>query len=653
MAESLTGDPAEAEPSEGDAEKFDRELRYRTFTKRGPKWVVSAIAIAIAAYQLYTAAFPIVSAHPQRAIHLAGMLSLGFLLYPATKGGDRRRIPLQDWFLAAVAIAVNFYIVVGYGGIVQRGTSNYDTLDLVMGVVAVLLVLEGARRVMGLGLPILVLAFIAYGYLGRLVPVSLFAHRGYTLQDIAAYMYMGLDGVYGTALGVSATYLVLFIIFGAFMAKSGLGQFFNELAIALTGRYKGGPAKVAVVASALMGSINGSALANVVSTGSFTIPLMKKIGYKKNFAGAVEASASVGGQILPPIMGAAAFIMAQTLGISYSVIVVAAFPAAILYFLGVITQVHLRASRLELSGLHKTEVPNVSTVLRERGHLIIPIVVLIVLLVFVNVSITFAAFWSIVVTVATAMLRRSTRMRPTDILAALENGARQTVTVALACAAVGIIVGIAALTGFGNNFATAIVELGGSNLFLALVFTMLTAMLLGIGMPSIPAYLIAVTVAAPALKELGVEPLAAHMFVFYFGIFANLTPPVALAAFAASGVSGGSPMRTGVQALKLALAGFVVPYMFVYSSSLLMHRSHPLDALPLFGLGVVIVLLVATALEGYMLRPLGWVWRGVLLAGALLAIMPGWTTDVVGLAVGAAALLTQLVVVRREQAPAG
>lgn len=645
-----TSSPAGGPPPDvTNAEKFDRELQYRTFDGRWPKRVVSVIAIALAVYHLYTAAFPIVSAHPQRAIHLAGMLSLGFLLYPATKGGDRRSLPWYDWVLAGLSLAVNFYIVFDYGGIVQRGTSAYSNLDLAVAITTVVLVLEAARRVMGLGLPILILCFIAYGYFGRVIPIALFAHRGYSLADISAYMYMGLEGIYGTALGVSATYIILFIIFGAFMAKSGLGQFFNDLAVAIAGRSKGGPAKVAVISSAFMGSINGSALANVVSTGAFTIPLMKRVGYKKDFAGAVEASASVGGQILPPIMGAAAFIMAQTLGVDYSVIVIAAFPAAILYFLGVLAQVHLRASRQGLTGMPKADVPEVKKVLAERGHLLVPIIVLIVLLIFVNVSITFAAFWSIVATVVMSMARRNTRMSLRDIFAALENGARQSIPVALACAAVGIIVGIAALTGFGLKFASAIVSVGGSSLFLALIFTMITAMLLGIGMPSIPAYLIAVTVAAPALLKLGVEPLTAHMFVFYFGIFANLTPPVALAAFAAAGISGGSPMRTGFQALRLALAGFIVPYLFVYSSTLLMKRSDLAATLPTFGLGIVIVLMIAVALEGYMIRPMSWLWRIVIGAGALLAIMPGSATDVIGLGVAAVALLWQIVAARRDK----
>ena len=647
MAEgSLGGDAVDV----SEAEKFDRELQYRTFRSRAPGRIVSVIAVAISLYHLYTAAQPIVSAHPQRAIHLAGMLSLGFLLYPPTRSADRRRVPWFDWILAGVGIAVNFYIVFDYGGVVKRGISAYNELDLIIAALTIVLVLESARRVMGWGLPILIVCFLAYGYLGRVVPISLFVHRGYGLPDISAYMYMSLEGIYGTALGVSATYIILFIIFGAFMAQSGLGRFFNDLAISLTGRSKGGPAKVAVISSAFMGSINGSALANVVSTGAFTIPLMKRIGYKKDFAGAVEASSSVGGQILPPIMGAAAFIMAQTLGIDYSVIVIAAFPAAILYFLGVLAQVHLRASRRNLSGLARSEVPPLSTVMRERGHLLVPIIVLIVLLLFVNVSITFAAFWSIIATVVTSMARRNTRMGPRDIVIALENGARQAIAVAVACAAVGIIVGIAAMTGFGLKFASAIVALGGSHLFLALVFTMITAMLLGIGMPSIPAYLIASTVAAPALLKLGVAPLVAHMFVFYFGIFANVTPPVALAAFAASGLSGGSPMRTGVQALRLSLAGFVVPYLFVYSDQLLMDRANVLATLPSFAIGVVVVLLIAVVLEGYMVRPVSWLWRIIILAGVLMAVFPGTITDIIGLAIAGVSVLVH--VLHREKSPA-
>lgn len=634
-------DRVEREVNVEEAEKYDKELKYRTFASRWPTLLVSALAVALAIYHLYTAAFPIFSAHQHRALHLAGIMALAFLLYPAGGWSSRTRLPWYDFLLAAAAVAVNLYIVVGFAGIIERGSSAFNNTDLAMAVVLLVLILEATRRLLGLGLPLLCVAFLLYGYLGRLIPGNIFAHRGYALDDMASYMYMGLQGIFGTALGVSATYIILFIIFGAIMAKTGLGQFFNDFAMALAGRSKGGPAKVAVISSGFMGSINGSALANVVSTGAFTIPLMKRIGYHRNFSGAVEASASVGGQIMPPIMGAAAFIMAETLGISYTTVILAGILPALFYYVGIIAQVHLRAERDELVGMSGDEVPGVLQVLKERGHMLIPIVLLVYLLFGAGVSVTFAAFWTIIATLLVAQIRSSTRLGPRAILEALENGARLTIGVALACASVGIIVGVAALTGFGLKLADAIVSVGGANLFLSLILTMLAAIVLGAGLPSIPAYIITVTVAAPALVQLGVEQLTAHMFVFYFGIFANLTPPVALAAFAAAGLSGGSPMRTGFQSMKLAIAGFIVPFMFVYSPVLLLSNAEPLEVIPVALTALVGVLMLAVAGEGFLFATVHWVLRIALIAGAILMLNPGFVTDALGLAVALAVMLWQ------------
>lgn len=632
-----------------EAERFDRELRHRDFDRRWPALLVSVLAVALAVYHLYTAAFPIFSAHQHRALHLAGILALAFLLFPASSRLSRRRLPWYDLLLAAAGIAVNLYIVVAFAGIVERGISDFNSVDLAMAAVLLVLVLEATRRLLGWGLPLLCVFFLLYGYLGRVIPSDIFSHRGYAFDDMAGYMYMGLEGIYGTAIGVSATYIILFIVFGAIMAQSGLGQFFNDLAMALAGRSKGGPAKVAVVSSGFMGSINGSALANVVSTGAFTIPLMKRIGYRANFAGAVEASASVGGQILPPIMGAAAFIMAETLGVSYTTIILAGLLPALLYYLGVISQVHLRADRIGLEGMSSEEVPRVKEVMRERGHLLAPMLFLIFMLFVVEVSVTYAAFWTIIVTVACAQLRSGTRMSVRQLLGALENGVRLTVSVALACAAVGIIVGVAALTGFGLKLGSAIVEVGGSSLFLSLVFTMLAAIILGMGLPSIPAYIITVTVAAPALVQLGVEQLTAHMFVFYFGLFANLTPPVALAAFAAAGLSGGRPMSTGFQSLRLAIAGFIVPFMFVYSDSLLLNNASGLpEAASVAATAIVGVLMLAVATEGYLFAKVPLLLRVVIAAAAIMMLAPGFLTDAVGIVVAFALTLWQWRKGKRE-----
>ncbi|MDR6224382.1 TRAP transporter permease [Desmospora profundinema] len=622
-------------------EKYDKESKYRVFDAKWAAWLVSILAVGLSLYHLYTSAFPLLNTYPHRAVHLAVMLALVFLLFPMRKKSPRNRFTWIDGSLAVMGLATGAYILFYYTDLVQRGTTLYNDVDLWLSIMTVLLVLEGARRVIGWGLPVLAILFLLYAVYGQQVPLDAFAHRGYSWEDTIAYLFMGLEGIYGTAIGVSATYIFLFILFGAILAKSGMGQFFNDLALALAGSSKGGPAKVAVLSSGFMGSINGSAVANVVSTGAFTIPLMKKIGYHRNFAGAVESSASVGGQVLPPIMGAAAFIMAETLGVSYGTIALAGLLPALLFYLSVLTQVHLRADRLGLTGIPKKEIPKVKEVLKERGHLLIPLFFLIYMLFFSSVTILYSAFWTILVTIGVASLRKTTRMGIRDLLDALETGARSTIGVAMACAVVGIIVGVAALTGFGLSLASGIIEFGGGSLFLTLVFTMLASIVLGMGVPSIPAYVITVTMAAPALIQMGVEPLVAHMFVFYFGIFANITPPVALAAFAAAGVSGGDPMRTGFQALKLAAAGFIVPYLFVYSNQLLLVDTAWSEAILVSLSAALGVLMLGTALEGYLFTRIPWMLRFSLAVCALLLIQPNGLTDLVGIGVAAVTVLWQ------------
>ncbi|MGF1472098.1 MAG: TRAP transporter permease [Rubrobacteraceae bacterium] len=653
MAQNQEEGPGTAQSGAEVTEKYSPEARYRQFRSRVPKLAVTILAVGLALYSLYAVAFPFLSAHQHRAIFLSAIMALAFLLYPPFSGAARDKLPWYDAALAVLSFVPGLYVVVFFPQIVLRGTSTYNGVDLAMAILTIVLVLESTRRLMGLALPLLGVAFLLYGYLGRIIPVNIFAHRGYALEDLAAFMYMGIDGIYGVPTRVAATYIILFIIFGAIMAKSGLGQFFNEMAMAIAGRSKGGPAKVAVISSGFMGSINGSALANVVSTGALTIPLMKRVGYRATFAGAVEASASVGGQILPPIMGAAAFIMAETLGISYTVVILAGILPALLYYSAVITQVHLRADRMDLTGMPEEDVPKVTEVLKERGHLMFPLLFLIYMLFFANVSVTFAAFWTILVTLVVAQIRKSTRMSVRETIQALEDGARMTIGVALACAAVGLIIGVAALTGFGLKLASGIIAIGGASLFLSLVFTMFASIALGIGLPSIPAYIITVTVAAPALVQLGVEDLTAHMFVFYFGIFANLTPPVALAAFAAAGLSGANPMTTGFQSLRLAVAGFIVPYMFVYSDTLLLNNVDQwTQAIPVALTAIVGVLMLAVAIEGYIFAAVPWLLRGLLIAGSLLLIWQGILTDAVGITIAVVVMLWQWRQGRQKSEPA-
>jgi TRAP transporter 4TM/12TM fusion protein len=627
-------------------EKYDRESRARSYRLKPISLIVSGIAIALSLYHLYTSYFGTLVTLQHRSLHVAVVLALTFLIYPAFKKLDRTKLHWYDVIFALLALATTVYIYIDYDGIVNRGGLPNDW-DLIFGAILVVLVLEAARRVAGWALPSLAILFLIYGLYGNFLS-GIFRHRGYEWADIVNFMFVTTEGVYGTAIGVSSTYIFLFILFGAFLAKSGMGQFFNDLAMAIAGQTKGGPAKVSVIASGFLGSINGAAVANVVTTGSFTIPLMKKIGYKKNFAGAVEASASVGGQILPPIMGAAAFIMAETLGVPYREIALAALLPALLFYLGIIVQIHLRATKEGLKGISKENLPKVFDVMKERGHLMIPLLFLMYMLFFSGRTIIYSAFLTILVTVVIAMLRKTTRMTFKDIIEALENGARTALTVAIACASVGLVVGIATLTGFGLKLANAIVTLGGESILLTLMFTMVACIVLGMGLPSIPTYIITATMAAPALVQLGIEPLVAHLFVFYFGIFANITPPVALASFAAAGISGGDQMKTGFISMKLAIAGFIVPYLFVFNNNLLLINTTFLEGVLVVITSITGVIMLGIAAEGYFLTKINPTLRMLLLGGALLLMNSNWIQDIFAVSVILIVVFVQWTKAKKE-----
>lgn len=592
-------------------EEFDRESRVRQVEWKPLAALITAVAVGLSLYHMWTAYFgsPPVLIH--RSVHVGVILFLAFLLYPPIRTGVRSRVPVYDIILALAALSTSVYVIAAYDGIVRR-FGQPSTMDLVFAAILIILIIEAARRLTGWALPLLAIFFIIYALYGRFFP-GIFRHRGYYPSDTLNFLYLTTEGVYGTAIAVSATYIFLFILFGTVLQKSGMGEFFNDIALAIAGQSRGGPAKVAVIASGFLGSINGAAVANVVTTGAFTIPLMKRVGYKPTFAGAVEASASVGGQILPPIMGAAAFIMAETLGIPYRDIAIAALIPALLYYLGIIAQVHLRATKNGLKGISRESLPLVGSVLKERGHLLIPLAFLIYMLFFSGRTILFSALLTILVTIIVAELRPATRMGLMDIIDALANGARTAISVAVACAAVGIIVGVVTMTGFGVKLANAIVAFGAGSILLSLVLTMIASIILGMGLPSIPTYIITATMAAPALGQLGVPPLIAHMFVFYFGLFANITPPVALASFAAAGLSGADPMRTGFQSMKLALAGYIIPFIFVFNPALLLQDTSWIEAIIVTATAVAGVLLLAIAVEGFFMEKVPWILRIVFL----------------------------------------
>lgn len=619
--------------------KIDIESNYRRLTG---VWagVVRWLAIGMSLYQLYTAIFGVLPAQLQRTWHLGFALALIFLLYPSRKRRPGAFVSM-DWVdvvLALLGAGVNLYWIINYQDILMRA-GDPTKLDLIVGALAILLVLEAARRIVGLPITVIAALFVLYGYVGPYLPGFL-AHRGFSVERIISHMFFTTEGILGIPLGVSSTFVFLFILFGAFLEKTGIGQFIIDLANAVAGRAVGGPAKVAVIASAMQGTISGSSVANVVGTGSFTIPLMKSIGYHPNFAGAVEAAASTGGQLMPPIMGAAAFLMAEFIGVPYARIALAAVIPAVLYFTGVGIGVHLEARRTGLKGLPPERVPRLGKIMRERGQLLIPVLGLIVVMAMGATPVK-AALYAIALALVVSAFSPKTRLKPRDILDALEQGARGALGVAAATAAAGMIVGSVTLTGLGLKLANGLVTLAKGNLLLTMFYTMITSLILGMGSPTTANYVITSTIAAPALVRLGVPLLAAHLFVFYFGIVADLTPPVALAAYAGAGIAKGEPMRTGVNATKLAVGAFLIPYIFVMSPQLLLVNTTFLEAVRV-ALGAIIGMLsIESAVQGWLLVETNALERILLAAAGLMLIDPGLLTDMIGLGLFLALYLGQ------------
>ena len=618
--------------------KYDRESNTAHYTG-WPKKIVAAIAITFSVFQLYTAIFGVLDAQLQRAIHLGFGLALAYLLYPFRRAWTRDHYfhPI-DIVFAVLGAATPAYLVIQYRELITRA-GTVSPVDTVVGGLGILLVIEATRRVVGLPMVTVVLAFIAYAFLGPYMP-GVLAHRGLTPEQLIGHLYFTTEGIFGIPLGVSSTFIFLFILFGAYLESTGLGKFFIDLANAVAGWASGGPAKVAVLSSGLMGTVSGSSVANVVGTGSLTIPMMKKLGYNANFAGAVEAAASTGGQLMPPVMGAAAFLMAEFVGVPYIDVVKAAAIPALLYFTGVWLGVHFEAKRKKLKGIPRAELPNPLTLLKERGHLAIPLIVIVYLLVSGYTPMR-AALVAIFLSILCAMLRKSTRMKPIEIVYGLERGAKGVLGVLVACASAGIIIGVVTKTGVGLRLASGLIDLAGGMLLPAMFFTMITAIVLGMGVPTTANYVITSTIAAPALEQMGVPVLAAHMFVFYFGIIADVTPPVALAAYAGAGISGGNALKTGVHASKLAIAAFIIPYVFVLSPVLLMVDATPLAIVSVTLTALLGMIAISSALCGFLADHCRPYERLLLIIAGLLMIKPGGVTDLVGLVLFVVILVMQ------------
>ena len=595
------------------------------------KGAVAVIGIGISLFHLYTGGFGVVEAYMQRTIHLMSLMTLAYLTFPTHKKWSSTRNAMIDLPLAMICLLIGLYLFIQHDRIVGREWyyGPITKTDIVFGIILMLLTLEAARRVVGLALPIIASVFIVYCLFGTYFPYP-FTIKSPPLLIFIDHMFMTPQAIFGVPTGVSATFVFLFILFGAFLEKTGGGQFIIDFSMALVGRATGGPAKVAIIASTLFGTVSGHSVANVYGTGTFTIPLMKRMGYKSEFAGAVEAAASAGGQIMPPIMGAAAFIMAEILGVSYLSICAAAILPAILYYVAVFASTHVEALKMGLRGLSKEEVPKLRDTMRRGAHFFIPIILLIYVLVRGYTPFR-AAFMAIIALIIVAMIRKESRIGFKTFFETLIQGAKNSIVIAVSCGCAGIVVGVLDVTGLGIKFVTIVTELSMGIFPLALVLVMISCLVLGMGVPTAPAYIIAAMIAAPTLTHFGVQPMVAHMFVFYSALLSAITPPVALAAYAGAAISGGNVMKTGIIASKLGFVKFLVPYMFVYNAAFLMIGS-PLFIAWSFITGVVGTIALVVALEGYFITRLDAFNRLIFAALGLAALVPEIISDLVGMA---------------------
>ena len=619
-------------PEEVKLDEIDRESKYKLFSPLGDK-IITVILTAWAIFQLYASISNKVPLQILRYTHLGLAISMAYILYPATKHADRHKLPWYDCVLAALFVCVAGYFIINYKPL-QFRAGSYTPLDTVMAGLGIALVLLACWRVVGPPIVIIATCFFIYGLVGKYMGGFL-QHRGFSLKRIITHLFITTEGVIGNPLGVCSTYIYLFILFGAFLEKTGIGQFFIDLANALAGFAAGGPAKVAVLSSALQGTVSGSSVSNTVSTGSFTIPMMKSLGYEPEFAGAVEAAASTGGQIMPPVMGSAAFLISETCSVPYRQLMVIAVIPALLYFTGIWISVHLEAKRLGLKGIPREKLPKLWPLLRDKGHLLLPLLAIIYLMLS-GFTITRAALIGCLICVVVPYVRKGTRVPFLQIFKALPQASRSVISVATACSTAGIIIGMVTLTGLGQRIGTGIFSLVGNSVFLALVCAMFTSLILGMGVSTTSNYLITSTIAAPILIKAGVPLLAAHMFCFYFGIVADITPPVALAAYAGSAIAKGNAFKTGVNATKLAIAAFLIPYMFALNPKMIMIGGTFLEALPMILTAIVGLVGIGGGFIGYLNGPMSMPLRLISFAGGICMVIPGTLTDLIGAAVIAA-----------------
>lgn len=607
------------------------------------KPVNSVIAVLLSLFVIYTAVVGPLVAMRQRAVVLMISLFLIFLIYPWRKKNNK--ISPLDLIWALLGLAVTLYVIIDFENLVVRMGMPNQT-DLIMGGLAILLVLEGTRRSIGWPLPVVTSLFLLYAYFGDLIPGT-FGHKGYSITRIINQMYLTTEGIFGVPIGVIVSFVFLFVLFGAFLSRSGGGDFFIKLAISLAGTKKGGPAKIAIFASALLGTISGSSIANVVTTGSFTIPLMKRVGYNKEFAGSVEAAASTGGQIMPPIMGAAAFVMTEFTQIPYTTIIMAAIIPALLYYFSLYMNVHFEACRAGLEGLPPEEVPKFSEVIKEGWHYLFPLAAIVVVLV-MGFSPTMAAYIGIFALIVVSAFKAATRMGIKAIYDALEEGAKESLGIVAATASAGMITGIVSMTGLGLKFSSVVSKFADGNMLIGLIMTMFASIILGMSLPTTANYIVQAAISAPALVALGVPLLTAHLFVLYFGVFADITPPVALAAYAGAGIAEGDPMKTGVLASRNVLVAFLIPYLFVYFPALL-GNAPAFEVAQALITSILAVIALSAGLLGYLRRSATILERLLLLAAGAGLLIPEWRSDLAGVLILAAVYVIQRIGTQRVQ----
>jgi TRAP transporter 4TM/12TM fusion protein len=592
--------------------------------------IFTLIAVFMSVFHLFVLGFYPITPWILYTVHLGLGAILVLMFYPMRKSANKSLVTtIIDYILIVLVLFAGTYLILEMDEMIYRIGVAPTPLDLVVSIILIGAVLEITRRTTGLILPILALIFIVYANFGKYLPGDL-GHRGYSWERILSYMN-SQDAIFSVPIGASATFVFLFILFGSFLGETGGSKFFIDFAIGATGGKRGGPAKAAVVSSALFGTVSGNSVANVVSTGVFTIPLMKKIGYPPRYAGAVESVASTGGQIMPPILGSAAFIMAQLLGTSYINIVYASIIPALLYFFTVMVMIDFQAAKLGLKGLPKNELPNLKNVLMKEGHLFIPLLVLIFTMTILNTSPIKAAIWAIASTIIVSFFKKHTRMTFAKLIHCLADGAKSALGMIAACATAGIVIGVLNLTGAGLKFASLVLSIAGDNLALALVMTMVATIILGMGLPTTAAYLITAAVVAPALIQMGVPPLAAHMFVFYYACLSAFTPPVALAAFAAAGIADAKPMQVGLTSMKIGIVAFIIPFVFVYGPAILLQGT-AIEVIVAAITAVIGAFVLAAGVEGWFIGGRAHVFvRLLLIAASITLIVPGIVTDLIGL----------------------